>query len=330
MASATTIETARNINHVVFDKTGTLTKGKLSVVESIILDEDVSEVHSLILALVASSKHPVARAVAEKLQTEGTQPSTEIDNVEVIVDKGVTGSCKDGKFSGGNAHWLGVENHEVVRPILEKGLTTFCVTLKDRLLAVFALTDTLRPETIPVISSLRAREIEVSILSGDHAASVDHVASQLGIPRENIRSGCLPADKQAYIRELTNQGKKVLFCGDGTNDAIALAQADVGVHMHEEASSGIAASSAADVVLIRPSLTGILTLLELSNSVYKRIVLNFVWSAVYNTVAILFAVGAFVDARIAPAYARLGEIVSVVPVVLIATQLTWSKGEEKL
>ena len=127
---------------------------------------------------------------------------------------------------------------------------------------------------------------------------------------------------------MIKQGKKVLFCGDGTNDAIALAQADIGVHMSSEASitgAGAAASSAADAVLIRPSLGGIKALFALSNAVHRRIILNFVWAAVYNTVAILFAAGAFVDVRIPPAYAGLGEIVSVLPVVLIAMQLKWFK-----
>ena len=110
------------------------------------------------------------------------------------------------------------------------------------------------------------------------------------------------------------------------NDSVALAQADIGVHMPSDASAagaGAAASSAAHAVLTRPSLDGVRALLGLSDAVHRRIVLNFAWAAVYNTVAILFATGAFVDVRIAPAYAGLGEIVSVLPVVLIAMQLKW-------
>ena len=86
-----------------------------------------------------------------------------------------------------------------------------------------------------------------------------------------------------------------------------------------------AASAASDAVLIRPSLGGIISLVELSDAVYRRILLNFVWAFVYNMVAILFAAGAFVNARIAPAYAGLGELVSVLPVVLIAMQLKMFK-----
>ena len=77
---------------------------------------------------------------------------------------------------------------------------------------------------------------------------------------------------------------------------------------------------------MRPSLDGVGALLGLSDAVHRRIMLNFAWAAVYNTVAILFAAGAFVHARIAPAYAGLGEIVSVLPVVLIAMQLKWYSG----
>ena len=92
------------------------------------------------------------------------------------------------------------------------------------------------------------------------------------------------------------------------------------------AGAGAAASSASDAVLMRPSLSGLVALIELSEAVHRRIVANFAWSGVYNLVAVLFAAGAFVDVRITPAYAGLGEIVSVLPVVLVALQLKWFKG----
>ena len=148
-----------------------------------------------------------------------------------------------------------------------------------RLVAAFGLSDTLRPEAQSVIQSLLARNIRVSILSGDHRNAVLATAASLNIPTERVRAGCLPADKQAYIKELTAQGDTVLFCGDGTNDAVALAQAAIGVHLHTGDGVGVAASSDADVVLTHPSLGGLLTLLALSDAVTRRIAANFVWSA---------------------------------------------------
>ncbi len=140
-----------------------------------------------------------------------------------------------------------------------------------------------------------------------------------------MRSRCTPSDKQVYLKNLmTDEKKVVIFCGDGTNDAVALAQADIGVHMN---SGSDVAQTAADVVLVRPYLGGILVLLDLSKVALHRIFFNFTWSFVYNLFAILLAAGAFVNARIPPQYAGLGEIVSVVPVILIALHLRWFKRE---
>ncbi len=120
----------------------------------------------------------------------------------------------------------------------------------------------------------------------------------------------------------TKEAATIIFCGDGSNDAVALAQADIGVHM---AGGTDVAKSAADVVLTRPSLVGVLDLMELSRASMRRIYLNFAWSFVYNLFAILLAAGAFVNARISPAYAALGELVSVLPVTAVAMQLRWAK-----
>jgi Cu2+-exporting ATPase len=113
-----------------------------------------------------------------------------------------------------------------------------------------------------------------------------------------------------------------MFCGDGTNDAIALAQATIGVHMNEGTD---VAKSAADVVLMRPSLSGILIAITVSRKSIHRIAFNFGWSFVYNVFAILLAAGAFVHARIPPEFAGLGELVSVLPVVAAGILLRWAK-----
>ncbi|PCH44481.1 copper-translocating P-t [Wolfiporia cocos MD-104 SS10] len=323
--AATTLEMVPKITHVVFDKTGTLTEGRLAVVTSHISDGTTFNVGSVIKVLVKSSRHPVARAVAAHLDGVEVDSTAQLSKVEMVTGQGMQGTLLDTLLRGGSARWLEVENHPMVEPLLTKGLTTFCVIHNGYLIAVFGLEDTLRPESLFVINNLKKRHIEVSILSGDHPSAVAKISSELGIPHDRAKAACMPADKQAYLKALAAKGEKVLFCGDGTNDAIALAQADIGVHLQSDAGAGFAAASAADVVLTRPSLNGILALFELSQAVTRRIRLNFVWSALYNLVAILLAAGAFVDVRIAPAYAGLGEIVSVVPVVLVAFQLKWFK-----
>lgn len=117
-------------------------------------------------------------------------------------------------------------------------------------------------------------------------------------------------------------GSTVLFCGDGINDAAALAQADIGLHISDGSPM---MCSAGDAVLTRPSLSGILILRDLSCDAWRLVIFNFAWAACYNVVAILFAAGAFVTVRLPPEYAGLGEAVSVLPVILVPMLLRWKK-----
>ncbi|KAI0692281.1 E1-E2 ATPase-domain-containing protein [Cytidiella melzeri] len=331
---AATIESARKTAHVVFDKTGTLTMGQLQVVKAQVFQETVQvagayvNTESVIAALSSASKHPVARALSAYL-TAAT-PCSALQEVEEVTGKGMQGKLDGQLLQGGNAEWLHLGTNTAVGAVLAAGHTAFCVTFNNTLIAVFSLTDTLRPEAKALVAFLRDRNIQVAILSGDHERAVQCVASELDVPPECYRASCLPSDKAAFISELQAQGGTVMFCGDGTNDSVALAQADIGIHMSSEASgagAAAAASAASDAVLIRPSLEGIRSLIELSEAVHRRILTNFLWAFVYNLVAILFAAGAFVDARIAPAYAGLGELVSVLPVVLIAMHLRLFKSK---
>ena len=322
--SAMAIETARKVSHAVFDKTGTLTQSKLSVTEEVYLSEKQDLAMSIALGLTCDSKHPVSAAISTYLKEKG------IDAAKISDTKSITGKGVDGTFDGvsvrcGNTRWLSAEFHPEVQDLLAKGLTVFCVAMDDRLVAAFGLTDSLRLDSRAVITELQKRGIAISIVSGDDAGPVEAVAAKLGIQSTYVRSRCTPGDKQEYLKKLmTDENTTVIFCGDGTNDAVALAQADIGVHMN---SGSDVAQTAADVVLMRPYLGGILVLLDLSKAAFHRIFFNFAWSFVYNLFAILLAAGAFVNARIPPQYAGLGEIVSVLPVILIALQLRWFRRE---
>lgn len=186
--------------------------------------------------------------------------------------------------------------------------------------ATFRLQDRPRHSAVKVIELLKSRGIAVHMISGDSEGAVTEIAHSIGIPKTSTRARCMPADKQTYIRTIQEHGGVVIFCGDGTNDSIAIKQANVGVSINHGSD---VAKSASDVVFMTARLPLMLILLDISTAAYRRIMFNFGWSALYNIVAILMAAGAFVKVRIPPAYAALGELVSVIPVVLIAFQIRW-------
>ncbi|KAH7072693.1 E1-E2 ATPase-domain-containing protein [Paraphoma chrysanthemicola] len=328
--SAESIEIAYKTTDVVFDKTGTLTEGKLAVVDEAYLGDDTAQTQSLLLGLVTGIKHPVSFAIATHLTGQGVAAKA-VRDTKAVAGKGVEGNFKDEFLRAGNSRWLHTSSMTAVQSMLAKGLTAFCFTIDKKLVAVLGLQDTLRPDALNTISQLQRRGLNVHILSGDDDGAVQNIATELNIPTDTVRSRCSPSDKAAYIKDLlatkSRPSKKahkpvVMFVGDGTNDAVALAQATVGVHV----SSGTdIAQSAADVVLVRSDLACVLTLINVSRKAMHRVAFNFGWSFVYNLFAVLLGAGAFVNARIPPEYAGLGELVSVLPVIAAAVLLRWAK-----
>lgn len=333
--SADSIEVAYKTSHVVLDKTGTITEGKPSVSREWYTGNDQNATKSLLLGLVGSIKHPVSAAIATHLKAQGVSPSL-VSEPKTLTGRGVEGIAKGSGLllQAGNSRWLNLSSDPEVQSILLQEYTAFCFTIAGSVAAVFGLEDSIRPDAASTVKTLLERGISVHIISGDDDGAVRSVGAQLNVAETNIRSRCTPSDKQAYVQTLLENGaspdhaprsKKpvVIFCGDGTNDAVALAQASIGVHMNEGGTH--VASSAADVVLMRPNLAGILTIIAVSRKSVRRIAFNFAWSFVYNLFAVLLASGAFVNARIPPEFAGLGELVSVLPVIAAATLLRWSK-----
>lgn len=316
---ADAIERGYKVTDVVFDKTGTLTQADLQAVSLTVYEHahiGRDQVLSLSKALTRGNAHPVSAAVANHHDIESAAVE-DLGSARSIPGSGVEGTWRGSTLKAGNPYWLGIDRRPEVTALADQGMTLFCVTLESSLLAVFGLKSTLRDEANATIEQLTSNQITCHIVSGDGPRVVEDVAQAVGIPTANTACRQSPADKQEYVKAMMADNRVVLFCGDGTNDAVAVAQANVGVQF---GTASDVTKASADVVLLG-GLDGVPALLRLSKRAFRRIAFNFVWAAVYNVFAILLAAGAFVYARIPPAYAGLGELVSVLPVVAAALSL---------
>ena len=303
------LELMHRVKAVVFDKTGTLTRGEGEVVEEILFHSHARE---YVKRLVAGASHPVAKAISKHLGD--AEP---FDGIHVFAGKGLEVKI-NGVLRGGSLKWLEVEN-----PFEGRNISTFCAKLDDQLLAIYGLSDELRPEAADVVRYLKSQNIQVYLNSGDTAGPTFETADKLGISHSNVRSGLVPNEKAQFVRQLQDEMKgPILFCGDGVNDAPALSQADIGVSF---VSASEITSSAASVLFLSNELDSIRRLRTLSLRVYRRIILNFAWAGLYNLLAISLAGGALVVWRIEPKWAGLGELVSVLPIIVVGWSLKWHR-----
>ncbi|KAK3938610.1 P-type cation-transporting ATPase [Diplogelasinospora grovesii] len=320
--SAECTERSRKVTDVVFDKTGTLTAPDLDVLVEEYFSHDRSEAVGIARALVAENKHPVSVAVAKHLAKSSSEPAATVVELRSVPGAGVEARVDDAILRAGNPRWTGNEEHVAVRRSLDDGLTILLVTRNSAPLALFGLRTRVRPEAASVVSALRRRGITVHLVSGDQPRAVQAIAASVGIDSANAVAQHKPSQKRAYVASLMAEKKKyVLFCGDGTNDAAAVAQANVGAQISDSIiSSSDVTRGAADVILLS-GLKGIPFLLDVSRAAFRRIIFNFAWSATYNVLAISLAAGAFVKIRIPPEYAGAGELVSVLPVIAAAMSM---------
>jgi cation transport ATPase len=331
------LEVARNVTDVIFDKTGTLTTGVFHVVDEHYQGTiEPVQIKRILLGLLKDNKHPISASVhnhlakAARLESDVDMQPAKILNMSSFPGEGVVGLTRSGGYHirAGNPNWLNIR-------VEEANCSYLCVSIQGEHCATFKLRDTAKHNAEKVIQALHDRGITVHMISGDSQGSVDAVAHDLNIPKRFTKSRCRPEGKQQYVRDVqSREGKQptktVLFIGDGTNDSVALKQANVGIHMASPHGETDVAKQAADVVLTTKKLVDVLILIDISKAAYRRILCNFIWSAVYNIAAVLLASGAFVaagkhgtQARIQPQWAGLGELVSVLPVVGVAFQMRW-------
>ena len=227
----------------VFDKTGTLTTGMLAVTDSVAFDPNFSADDLICLAASVEEHyfHPLAIAVVEAARRMGRNQHFNHKEVEFIAAHGVA-SVVDGKrIVVGSRHFIeedeGIDiapHRERVDALFAQGKTLLYIGYGGRLLGVIALKDELRPASAATIARLRALGVKkILMLTGDHRARAAELAQQLGL--DGCHAELLPEQKAEIVRQLSRQGERVAFIGDGINDAPALAGAHVGIAMQRGA-----------------------------------------------------------------------------------------------
>jgi len=305
---AAAMERLSRVTDLAFDKTGTLTEGRPSVHEvRALADVDTRSLLRLAAGLERGSEHPIARGILEA--AKGLE-ETAVETFRAHPGGGVTARSEGRDLRLGSAAFLGLPFPDVPPHATAVGLAE-----GDRLLGLFILTDTLRPETRETVDALRTLGLKLHLFSGDRPEAVETLARELGIP--SVQGGCAPETKQERIRALQAQGAVVAFIGDGVNDAPALAQADAGISL-----PGLeAAQAAADLNLLRGGLSPLRMAIRLSRRTRSVVRQNLGWAFGYNLVLVPLAAFNLLDALGGPILAGAAMGLSSLTVVLNALRL---------
>ncbi|KAJ7167310.1 E1-E2 ATPase-domain-containing protein [Mycena crocata] len=320
--SSEALHMAHNVDVVVFDKTGTLSHGVFSLERKEILVNDADRV---IHPLISTNEHPISKAVLAHVENVDRpfDPRAPSKGITSLPGMGIKAMLAGYPLLGGSPKFTGTMQHPFVQEFTARGLTLFTVTLGGQLVAAFGLADTPRADAAALLEVLAARGKHVVILSGDNSGAVARFVAMLPIQLGDAQAACTPAGKAEFIKALQARGQRVCFVGDGTNDAPALAQADVALCVAAGADVAVAAAGA--LVAGENLKRGVLAALDVAKHAQQHMMVALWWCVLYNAVALLFAGGLFVKVRIEPQWAGLGELVSLLPVLVvgIALDLRW-------
>ena len=286
------LETAQRLTTIVLDKTGTITRGEPSLTDVIALGalgED--EVLALAASAERGSEHPLGEAIVDGARRRGV-PVGDAADFEATPGLGIAATIGTRRVVLGNLKFMrdqsiGTESAEkVTERLADEGKTAMVVGVDGDVVGVIGVADTVKDDSKSAIARMHDLGLEVVMLTGDNLRTATAIAHSVGVDR--VLAEVLPDDKANQIKLLQSEGKVVAMVGDGINDAPALAQADVGLAM---GTGTDVAMESGDITLVKGSLTGVVTAIELSRATMRNIRQNLVGAFGYNTLGIPIAAG---------------------------------------
>lgn len=280
------IEALANVKAVALDKTGTITSGEFKVhnVETVGSHVSSGQLLSMAAAIEAVSTHPIATSIVSEAKDQGltVEPS---DSVQELAGEGMVGMADGQQVLVGNRRLM--ERYDVQGYPTEPAEygTEVLVAEGNTYLGRIIIADEARPDSAEAIADLNRQDIKTVMLTGDAEASANYIAKETGVSA--VRAQLLPQDKLSVVQDIRSEYGPTMFVGDGINDAPVLAGADVGGAMGSGADAAI---EAADVVFMRPSLTAIAHILDLSKSTLRVAWQNVVFAIAVKILIMLLGI----------------------------------------
>lgn len=292
--TAVSLEETGKMQIVALDKTGTITSGN-PVVTDVLTAQNVSSGKLLELAnsMEIKSEHPLAKAVTQYAK-DNNIGIVELSNFEAVAGNGLVSEYDGHTLYGGNARFVEtkckIESNikEEAERLAKEGKTPLYFGMDDKILGIIAVADEIKDDSKKAIKELQNMGLKVVMLTGDNEKTAKAIASQVGV--DEVIAGVLPDGKEKVIRKLQEDGK-VLMVGDGINDAPALTRADIGMAIGAGTDIAI---DAADIVLMKSSLSDVAAAIRLSRATLRNIHENLFWAFIYNIIGIPLAAGVLI------------------------------------
>jgi len=324
-------ERAIEVSTVLFDKTGTLTLGKPSIIRLHLTEKSIDEgqVLSYACSVESRSEHPISKAIVNYCIENNIKTENLSDFIH-MPGMGVVGFINNVRVAVGNLELMNrldiSYNDEIIELVEEiggNGFTAVLIAVGDRIAGVLEIGDVLKPEAENVIKELKMRGLKIGIVSGDTDVSVSYYSKILDL--DLAFSELKPSEKAELIKDMQSRGERVMFVGDGVNDALAISSSFLGVAV---GSGSEISRESGDLVLARSNLEDLVFFFKLSRAVRRKSVENLAWAFIYNAILIPVAAGLLYASHgiiIKPEAAALAMLFSDVSVILNAMTLLAKK-----